>query len=61
MNLITAAEFERKMREIEVENIKTGDRERCHKQADELLCKTLKSLGYESGIRIYKGMDKDYA
>lgn len=61
MNLITAAEFERKMRAIEVENIKIGDRELYHKQADELLCKTLESLGYEAGIEIYKRIGKDYA
>ena len=61
VDFISAADFEKKMRDIEVENIKTGDRELYHKQADELLCKTLKSLGYDKGIEIYKRIGKNYA
>lgn len=37
------------------------DREEDHVDADGLLCKALSELGYEEGVRIYKGMDKWYA
>lgn len=57
MIMITAAEFERKMKKIaEIE-----DDENRHKKADDLLCKTLKSLGYEAGVEIYERIGKWYA
>lgn len=58
MDLITAAEFERKMREIA--EIKHDDEGR-HMKADDLLCKVLKSLGYEKGVEIYESIGKWYA
>lgn len=60
MNLITAAQFEREMKDIKNISVTTGDDEYGHRQADELLCKTLKSLGYEAGVKIYEGMTKWY-
>lgn len=51
MNLITAAEFERKMKAIAEDP--ELDAEDKHIQADSLLCETLNSLGYSAGIFIF--------
>lgn len=58
MTLVTAADFEKKMKEIA--EIKYDDEGR-HKKADDLLCKVLKSLGYEKGVEIYESIGKWYA
>lgn len=56
--MITAAEFEQKMKEIS--EIKYDYQGR-HIEADKLLCETLKSLGYDAGVKIYERIGKWYA
>ena len=56
---ITAAEFERRMKEID-ENTRAGE-EDCHRAADRLMCDALRSLGYDAGVEIFEKMGKWYA
>lgn len=58
MNMMMAAEFEKKMKEIA--EIKHDDEGR-HKKADDLLCQALDSLGYSAGVEIYRKIGKWYA
>ncbi|MBO7451087.1 MAG: hypothetical protein J6U54_12050 [Clostridiales bacterium] len=37
------------------------DEEVCHIEMDELLCKTLSSLGYDEGIKLFRTTPKWYA
>ena len=37
------------------------DTEEAHGDADDLMCKLLKALGYRDGVEVYEGMDKWYA
>ena len=68
MNFMSAAEFSRQMKEL-VENntyISNGvekelDSEKFHKQADGLLCKALRSLGYDVGVNIFEKYPKHYS
>lgn len=55
MDLITAAEFERRMKEISQDEDKSFGKK--HAEADELLCKTLETLGYSAGVKVYKEME----
>ena len=57
--LITPREFERKMEEIF--NDSSMDKEEKHMAADELMVKTLNSLGFSTGTKIFIGMEKWYA
>lgn len=41
--------------------INKGDREAAHIDADDLLCETLKALGYGQALKVYDDMDKWYA
>jgi len=59
--LITAAEFERQMKQINIERAYDRDEERSHILADKLMCDTLKSLGYEAGVVIFENMPKYYS
>ena len=68
MNFVSAAEFARQMRELAENNtyISNGvekeiDSETFHKQADELICRTLRCLGYDIGINIYEQLPKYYS
>lgn len=54
---ILPAEFERTMKEIA--DIK--DIEERHLQADALMVKTLESLGYEAGAKVFDDMELWYA
>ena len=58
--MITAAEFERRMREINKDRIRNQDEEKSHLEADRLMCEVLKSLGYEVGVRVFEGMPRWY-
>ena len=49
MNLISAADFEQQIYDIAT-NGKPLDERR--KQAQELMCKTLDSLGYHAGVKV---------
>lgn len=57
MVMITPAEFEDKMKTIS----SNSDMDLAHRAADELLCDALCDLGYESGVKIFKEMNKWYA
>lgn len=62
MDLITAAEFERKMKDIATSKGKTmSDVSTRHEKADALLCEVLKSMGYDAGVKIFEDMVKWYA
>lgn len=56
--IITPAEFEDRINWI---NTRISDRESKHRAADELMCKTLSSLGYDVGIKTFMKMEKLYA
>ena len=56
--MITPAEFEQRMKELR-EDIE--DIEERHIKADELLCETLKSLGYDAGVKLFERTRKWYA
>ena len=57
MDLITPAEFERKMKEV----AEIKDAEDRHRKADAILVETLNSMGYQAGTEIFKKMGKWYA
>lgn len=68
MDMIFAAELERQMKQLLEDNThmltgvsKVYDTEKIHRQADELLCKTLRSLGYDSAVNIYEKIPKHYS
>ena len=58
--MITAAEFERRMREINEDRIRDRNEEKSHQEADRLMCEVLKSLGYDAGVRVFEGMPRWY-
>lgn len=58
---MTAEEFERAMTEIKRSFYHTGDKEKAHGLADDLLCKILLEAGYTGGVGVYKTMEKWYA
>lgn len=60
MEMIMAAEFERKMKDIVEECSHTRDTEKAHRDADKLLCEVLNSLGYSAGVDIFERMGKWY-
>ena len=63
MDMITAAEFEREMKKIKAELDNKSDLkdfEKAHVDADNLLCKVLKSLGYDAGVKVYEELEKFY-
>lgn len=55
--MITPAEFEDRMKEISV-NKYIEDK---HIDADKLMCKVLKDLGYVKGVEIFERMEKWYS
>lgn len=56
---ITPDQFRDKMYEIVEEE--RGYPETMHIAMDELMCETLKSLGYESGVKIFEKQTKWYS
>lgn len=59
---ISPDEFIRKMREIKEElYFKKAYIEECHMEMDELMCKTLSSLGYDEGVKLFRTTPKWYA
>jgi hypothetical protein len=54
MNIITPDEFEAKMESF------IGDPHDAHVQMDDLMEKTLISLGYEKGVEVFQKQDKWY-
>ena len=65
---ISAGEYERAMKELAGDNaymtngVNTEyDSETFHKQADELMCKVLRGLGYSAGCDIYEKIPKHYS
>jgi len=56
MKVMTPEQFE-----IEMKKLDTGDTEADHGDADFLLCKVLRQLGYGKGVDIFHAMDKWYA
>lgn len=59
---ISPNEFVRKLRDIKEElYFKEADIEECHMEMDELMCKTLSSLGYDEGIKLFRTTPKWYA
>jgi len=68
MNMVMPAEIERQMKQLLEDNThmltgvsKVYDTEKIHQHADELLCKTLRSLGYEAAVDIYEKIPKHYS
>lgn len=63
MKLISPEEFEAEVRRIINDAHKTliFDDETLHIDLDDLLCETLKSLGYEKGVDLYNEVPKYYA
>ena len=59
MPIITPDEFRDRMYEIKVEH--DGYPETTHIVMDELMCEMLKSLGYESGVKIFEKQTKWYS
>ena len=62
--MITPAEFEDKMKDIEyrLENRVDGYYEEdAHIDADAVMCKVLKDLGYTKGVEIFERMPKWYS
>lgn len=57
--LITPREFEERMATIA--NDKSLDTEDRHREGDELMIKTLNSLGFSAGTKIFDEMGKWYA
>ena len=55
---MTPEEFEKEMQEL-YDN-QGGNEEVFHVEADRLLCKLLKELGYEKGIEIFENADRWY-
>lgn len=58
MTVPTPAEFERHLREI---LDRTDSEEDRHIDMDEYICKTLESLGYTDGVRVFRTTPKWYA
>ena len=56
--IITPEEFAAQMRDIFTDG---GDLDVEHCDADDLLCKVLRSLGYGAGVDIFERADKWYA
>ena len=57
--LITPREFERMMGYVDEDT--DGNKVVKHMAADKLMVKTLNSLGYSAGTKIYEEMEKGYA
>ena len=51
--------FAERMRSIRLEF--GDDEEVCHEKMDELMCKTLRNLGYEEGVEIFEETPKWYS
>lgn len=68
MMFVNAADFQKSMQEL-IENnsyISNGvekerDFENFHKQADDLMCRTLRTLGYDKGVDVYEKIPKYYS
>lgn len=59
MDNITPEEFYQKM--IEIRKTKGFDEEDIHRDMDDLLCETLKQLGYSKGVEVFEDTHKWYA
>lgn len=58
---MTPKEFKEEMQKIVDKEDADGDREKCHVEADALLCKVLKQLGYGDGVKVFNDLGKWYA
>jgi hypothetical protein len=56
---LTSFEFKKAIEEIAEKYC--GNEEVCHAVMDDLLCDTLRSLGYQDGIDIFDSTEKWYA
>ena len=56
---LTPEEFAEKMRILS--ELDDRDPEAAHSDGDDLLCDTLKKLGYAEGVELFEKMDKWYA
>ena len=68
MMFISASEFENTMKELIEKNSyisngveKERDFENFHKEADELMCRALRSLGYDKGVDLYEKIPRYYS
>lgn len=58
---ITPDELTAKLKEIKRKHfLKKSDIETCHLEMDEMLCKTLASLGYVEAVNFYRTTPKYY-
>ena len=53
---MTPEEFARRMQEID-----SGDPETSHREADELMARVLRELGYGAGVDVFDNMSRWYA
>ena len=59
---ITPEEFLKKLKAIKLKlYFRENDLHACHVEMDELLCKTLSSLGYDQGIEFFRMTPKWYS
>lgn len=58
---MTPEEFEIAMKKIHDKEEKGGDREDCHIEADELMMKCLRRLGYVDGVDWFDRIGKWYS
>lgn len=56
-NGMTPEQFKTEMEQIE----RSGDTEGGHVDADELMCRVLRELGYGDGVEVFERMDRWYA
>ena len=56
---MTPEQFRDAMKEIDEKY--GADTEGAHGQADDLMCKLLRELGYEEGVEVFEKMHKWYA
>lgn len=56
---MTPEEFHERMKAFD--GGRFGDAEEDHRQADDLMCELLRSLGYGDGVSVFENMTKWYA
>lgn len=68
MNFVSAADFEKSVKELLEDNTyisngveKERDCENFHKQTDDLMIRTLRSLGYDAGLNIMEKVPRYYS
>ena len=58
---MTPEAFEEAMQQIKKADEAKSDHEGTHSQADDLMCKLLRDLGYAEGVKVYNRMERWHA